>query len=61
MALEQLNEYRVITSEEVEQVICAASLSAAATALEVGTVKLDQVTISDWVNELPIEGGEAVD
>ena len=45
MALEQLNEYRVITSEEVEQVICAASLSAAATALEVGTVKLDQVTI----------------
>ncbi len=24
-------------------------------------IELDQVTISDWVNELPIEGGEAVD
>ena len=45
MALELLNEYRAITSEEVEQVICAASLSEAAAALEIGTVKLDQVSI----------------
>ena len=45
MAIQQLSEFRAITSDEVEHVICAENLSAAAAALEVGTVKLDQVSI----------------
>ena len=46
MALRPLNEYKAITSEEVEHIVCAESLSAAAAALEIDPVKLDQVSIN---------------
>lgn len=45
MALQVLNEYRAITSDQAEKVICAAKLSDAAVALETGLVTLDQVSI----------------
>ena len=45
MALETLNEFNTIDSDQVERVICAANLSAAAAAVEIGTVKLEQVNI----------------
>lgn len=45
MALSTLNEYRAITSDEVERVICADKLSSAAVALETGTVVLEQISI----------------
>ena len=44
MAIVTLGEFRALLADETERVICAENLSAAALALETGTVVLEQVS-----------------